>query len=108
MLLSPLLPVWGALSALATDPETQVVYHIFDFLHLLGGKTERQRASSSSTKVAKLWFVWRFGESFAKDVKRTLETYRVFDAIAPPTESVVLEVEELKSRMDVFDEFADL
>jgi hypothetical protein len=36
------------------------------------------------------------------------EAYCIFDPIASPAESIVLEVEKLEARMDVFDEFADL
>lgn len=35
-------------------------------------------------------------------------TYSIFDAIASPTQSIVLEIEELEAGVNVFDEFADL
>jgi hypothetical protein len=38
-----------------------------------------------------------------------LETaYSVFDSIAPPSQSVILEVQQLEACVNIFDEFADL
>lgn len=36
------------------------------------------------------------------------KTYRILDPITPSAQSIILEVEELEARMDIFDEFADL
>ncbi len=51
----------------------------------------------------------RLAKSIGKgDVDGERQAYSIFNAIAPPAQGIILEVEKLEAGMDVFNKLADL